>query len=170
MKTSKLLFSFLLFFIAGCFTAASAQDSADQDFDSFLKKFTSSAEFQYYRVSFALETRIVLTREDGTEQEMPFTMAEWPLLTADELKEFRKEEPDGIIFGRFTVKKTDHVEYESGLEESELDLSIVFDRVDGKWYVTDCYNGWYGSVSPEDIEAVVYDVQQKNQEFEKKHP
>lgn len=170
MKTSKFILSLLLFVLAGCLTPATAQDGGDKDFDSFLKKFTTSAEFQYSRIRFPLETPIVLSGGDGPEQELPFTMAEWPLLGTDDLKEFRKEDQDGIYFGRFTVKNPDHVEYESGLEESELDLSIVFDRVDGKWYVTDCYNGWYASVTPDDIEPAVYEVQQKNQEFEKKHP
>ena len=170
MKTIKLFLSLFIFFMAGCLTAAMAQDSADKDFDSFLKKFTSSAEFQYSRVRFPLESPILLVNQDGTEQEVPFTMDEWPLLSATDLKERKQETQDGIYFGQFTVKKPDHIEFESGLEESELDLSIVFDLVDGKWYVTDCFNGWYGSVSPEDLDSTVYEVQQKNREFEKKHP
>ena len=169
MEKNKFLSLFILL-ISGCFMMANAQDEADKDFDSFLKKFTSSAEFQYSRVRFPLETPIFLLNEDGTEQEMPFTMNEWPLLSEEDMKERRLNTQDGVYFARFNVKEKNHVEFEAGLEESELDLNVVFDLVDGKWYVIDCFSGWYGSATPNDIDAIVYEVQQKNQDFEKKRP
>ena len=34
---------------------------------------------------------------------------------------------------------------EAGYEESEIDLRVEFEQAaDGKWYVVDCYTGWYG--------------------------
>lgn len=170
MKTDKLFLSLFLFLVVGYFTPTFAQEPADKDFDSFLKKFTTSAEFQYSRVRFPLTTPIFLVNDDGSEQEMPFTMDEWPLLSAEDLKARKQQTQDGVYFGHFTVKDADHVEFEAGLEESELDLSISFDLVDGKWYVTDCFSGWYGSVSPQDFDSTVYEVQQKNREFEQKNP
>ena len=60
------------------------------------------------------------------------------------------------------------VEFEAGLEESELDLSVIFDLIDGKWYVTDCFHGIYGGIPVDDFDATVYEVQQKNEQFIKK--
>lgn len=171
MKKSGLSVVFFLFSVLGCCSLAAAQDQPDADFDSFLKKFTSSAEFQCSRVKFPLATPIFVIDENENEKEMPFTEAEWPLLTAKELEVCKINTTDGVYFGRFAVKDKDHVEFEAGLEESELDLSITFDLIDGKWYVTDCYNGLaYGSVSASEFDATVYEVQQKNEEFIKKHP
>lgn len=146
------------------------QNEADKDFNTFLKQFVSSAEFQYSRVRFPLETPIILVGADGTEHEIPFTMEEWPLLGKDDLKVFKKKTPEGILFGNFSIQDKDHVEYEAGLEESELDLNVVFDLVDGKWYVTDCFNSCYATATPEDIDGIIYEVQQANRKFMEKYP
>lgn len=167
-KSVFAIFLFLLLVIN--FPAVLAQDEPDVSFDAFLKKFTSSAEFQYSRVRFPVATPIFLIKTNGDEVEVPFTQEEWSLLGENDLKEFRQETQDGVYFSRFAVKDKDHVEFEAGLEESELDLSIVFDLVDGKWYVTDCFNGIYGAVPVDDFDATVYEVQQKNEQFIKKHP
>ena len=38
-----------------------------------------------------------------------------------------------------------HKVFEAGYEESEIDLRVEFElSSDGKWYVVDCYTGWYG--------------------------
>lgn len=170
MKKSLFAISLLLVLQMVSLTKVVAQDAPDASFDSFLKKFTSSAEFQYSRVKFPVATPIFLLTADGNEQETPFTQEEWPLLEAKDLKEYKLNTQDGVSFGRFAVKDRDHVEFEAGLEESELDMSVIFDLIDGKWYVTDCFNGVYGSVSVEDFDATVYEVQQKNEAFIKKRP
>ncbi|MEG1546569.1 MAG: DUF4348 domain-containing protein [Bacteroidaceae bacterium] len=169
-RSLSLSLCLLLMMMFGSFSSVLAQDVPDTDFDSFLKKFTSGAEFQYSRVKFPIATPIFLIKANGDEQEAPFTMEEWPLLEAKDVRVFKQSTQDGVMFGRFTVKDKDHVEYEAGLEESELDLSITFDLIDGKWYVTDCFNGIYGSVSTEEFDAVVYEIQQKNADYQKKHP
>ena len=156
--------------LAGNIFMLLSQNQADKDFDSFLEQFVSSAEFQYSRVRFPLETPIILVGEDGVEQEFPFTMEEWPLLTAEDLKIFKKVTPEGTFFGSFSPKNKDHIEYESGLEESELDLSVIFDLVDGKWYVTDCFNSCYANATPDNIDGIIYEVQQTNREFMEKYP
>ena len=144
MKKSLFALSLFLLMQAVNLSAVMAQDEPDASFDAFLKKFTSSAEFQYSRVKFPVATPIFLITANGDEQEVPFTQEEWPLLGDKELKEFRQETQDGVYFRHFTVRDKDHVEFEAGLEESELDLSVIFDLIDGKWYVTDCFNGIYG--------------------------
>lgn len=170
MKRSLFAVSLVLFLQVINLTGAFAQDAPDASFNAFLGKFTSSAEFQYSRVKFPIATPLFLMTADGNEQEVPFGQEEWPLLEAKDLKECKINTQDGVFFGRFTVKENDHVEFESGLEESELDLNVIFDLIDGKWYVTDCFNGVYGSVPVEDYDATVYEVQQKNEAFIKKHP
>ena len=48
--------------------------AAEEDFKTFLQKFTSSASFQYSRVKFPLKSPITLLKDDGeTEQTFPFT-------------------------------------------------------------------------------------------------
>lgn len=170
MKKSLFALSLFLLMQAVNLSAVMAQDEPDASFDAFLKKFTSSAEFQYSRVKFPVATPIFLITANGDEQEVPFTQEEWPLLGDKELKEFRQETQDGVYFRHFTVRDKDHVEFEAGLEESELDLSVIFDLIDGKWYVTDCFNGIYGGIPVDDFDATVYEVQQKNEQFIKTHP
>lgn len=171
MKKSRLAVIFFLFAVLGYCSLATAQEQPDASFDSFLKKFTSSAEFQLSRIKFPLATPIFLIDENENEKEVPFTEAEWPLLTAKDFEVSKISTTDGVYFGRFAVKEKDHVEYEAGLEESELDLNVIFDLIDGKWYVTDCYNGIvYGAVPVGEFDATVYEVQQKNEKFMKKHP
>ena len=170
MKKSLFAISVFLFMQVVNLAAVMAQNEPDASFDAFLKKFTTSAEFQLARVKFPVTTPIFLVDDNGNEQEVPFTQEEWPLLGEKELKEFEQNTQDVIYFGRFAVKEENHVEFESGLEESELDLSLIFDLVDGKWYVTDCFNGIYGAVPAADFDATVYEVQQKNEQFLKKHP
>ena len=51
-----------------------AAETAEETFQSFLKKFTSSASFQYTRVKFPLKTPITLMTDDGnSEKTFPFT-------------------------------------------------------------------------------------------------
>ena len=60
-----------------------ATETAEETFQSFLKKFTSSASFQYTRVKFPLKTPITLMTDDGnSEKTFPFTQEKWPLLDA----------------------------------------------------------------------------------------
>lgn len=170
MKKSLLALFLTFSMLTGIFTNACAQDEVDKDFESFLEKFTSSTEFQYSRIKFPITTPIVLLGDNGEELEVPFTADEWPLLEAKDFIEGRHESDEGILFGRYTKKEDDQVVFETGLEESELDLIITFDKVDGKWYVTDCYNGWYGSLYASDFDATVYEVQQRNTDFAEKNP
>lgn len=129
-----------------------AAETAEETFQSFLKKFTSSASFQYTRVKFPLKTPITLMTDDGnSEKTFPFTQEKWPLLDAETLKEERiTQEEGGIYVSKFTVNEPTHKEFEAGYEESEVDLRVIFDLIDGKWYVTDCYTGWYGYDLPID--------------------
>ncbi len=170
MKKSLFAVSLFLLFQVVNLSSVAAQQEPDAGFDAFLKKFTSSAGFQLSRVKFPVATPIFLVDENGNEQEVPFTEEAWALLGEEDVKEFRRDTQDGVYFGRFAVKDKDHVEFEAGLEESELDLSITFDLIDGQWYVTDCFNGIYGGVPIADFDATVYEVQQKNEQFAEQHP
>lgn len=147
-----------------------AQNEPDKDFESFLTQFTSSAEFQFSRIKFPLNSPIILLDVDGNEQETPFSADLWPLLEVKDFTIGKYETEDGLFFGRYAIKEKEQVVFEAGMEESELDLIIHFDLVDGKWYVTDCYTGWYGSLPIEDFDPVVYEVQQRNAEFAKNNP
>ncbi len=157
----------------GIFLVMVAAETAEETFQSFLKKFTSSASFQYTRVKFPLKTPITLMTDDGnSEKTFPFTQEKWPLLDAETLKEERiTQEEGGIYVSKFTVNEPTHKEFEAGYEESEVDLRVIFDLIDGKWYVTDCYTGWYGYDLPiDDLNETVKQVKEENDTFKELHP
>lgn len=144
-----------------------------EDFKKFLNKFTSSASFQYSRIKFPLKSPISLSAgDDENEKTFPFTKKEWPLLDDETFEEDRSEvENEGVFVSKFTVMKPTHVEFESGYEESELDLRVSFDLIDGKWYLTDCYNSWYNfEVLATELSKVIKEVQAENRKFIKLHP
>ena len=145
----------------------------EEDFNGFLKKFTTSAAFQYSRIKFPLKTDIVLSIGDGeNEKSFPFTKKEWPLLDDETFVEERNEvEGEGVYISKFTIKEPAHVEFESGYEESELDLRVSFDLINGKWFLTDCYTGWYNfNVLASELNKTVLEVQVENKDFIKQHP
>ena len=153
--------------------SAATAETADEPFQTFLKKFTSSASFQYTRVKFPLKTPITLMTDDGnSEKTFPFTQEKWPLLDGETLKEERiTQEEGGIYVSKFTVNEPTHKEFEAGYEESEVDLRVIFDLIDDKWYVTDCYTGWYGYDLPiDDLNETVKQVKEENQTFKELHP
>lgn len=145
----------------------------EEDFKAFLQKFTSSASFQYSRVKFPLKSPITLLKDDGeTEQTFPFTREKWALLDEETLKEGRTtEEEGGTYISHFTVNEPVHKEFEAGYDESEPSLRVVFDLIDGKWYVTDCYNDWYNFDLPiSELEETIQTVQEENKAFEELYP
>ena len=150
-----------------------AAETAEETFQSFLKKFTSSASFQYTRVKFPLKTPITLMTDDGnSEKTFPFTQEKWPLLDAETLKEERiTQEEGGIYVSKFTVNEPTHKEFEAGYEESEASLRVVFELIAGKWYVTDCYSDWYNLDLPvSELNETIRSVQEENKAFQKANP
>lgn len=146
---------------------------AEEDFKTFLRSFTSSASFQYSRIKFPLKTPIALLQADGeTEQTFPFTRDKWPLLDEEVLKEGRvTEEEGGVYVSRFTVDEPVRKEFEAGYDESEPSLRIVFERIDGEWYVTDCYNDWYNFDLPiDELDETIRTIGEENKAFEERHP
>lgn len=147
--------------------------AADEGFNTFLRKFTTSASFQYSRVTFPLKSPIVLLKDDGeTEQSFPFTRDKWALLDEETLKEGRiTEEGGGTYISRFSINKPTYKEFDAGYEESEPSLRVVFELKGGKWYVTDCYNDWYNIDLPiDELEETVRTVQEENKAFEERYP
>lgn len=152
---------------------ANPAESTGESFSSFLEKFTTSAAFQKTRIKFPLKTPITLMTDDGnSEKTFPFTKEKWPLLDAETLKEERiTQEEGGIYVSKFTLNEPTTKEFEAGYEESEIDLRVVFELIDGKWYVTDCYTGWYGFDLPiGDLKQTILQVQEENKAFEEIHP
>lgn len=150
-----------------------ASQPADDDFPSFLEKFTSSAAFQYTRIKFPLKTPITLMSDDGeSEKAFPFTREKWPLLDGETLREERiTQEEGGVYVSRFTVNDPTRKEFEAGYEESEVDLRVEFELIDGKWFVTDCYTGWYAYDLPiSELKQTIEQVQEENKAFEEVHP
>ncbi|MDO4162900.1 MAG: DUF4348 domain-containing protein [Bacteroides sp.] len=147
--------------------------SAEEDFKTFLHKFTTSASFQYSRIKFPLQSPITLLKDDGeTEQTFPFTREKWPLLDEETLREGRiTEEEGGIYVSRFVVDEPAHKEFEAGYDESEPSLRVVFDLLDGHWYVTDCYNDWFNFDLPiGELEETLSTIAEENKAFEDLHP
>lgn len=157
---------------AGVERESSAQ--AEEDFNSFLNKFTSSAAFQYTRIKFPLKTPITLLTDDGnTEKTFPFTKEKWPLIDGETMKEERiTQDEGGIYVSKFTLNEPKHKTFEAGYEESEIDLRVEFElQPDGKWYVVDCYTGWYGYDLPiGELKQTVLNVQEENVAFKELHP
>ena len=145
-----------------------------EDFKSFLDKFTSSAAFQYTRIKFPLKTPITLLADDGeTEKTFPFTKEKWPLLDSETMKEERiTQEEGGIYVSKFTLNEPKHKIFEAGYEESEVDLRVEFElQADGKWYVVDCYTGWYGYDLPiGELKQTIQNVKEENAAFKEIHP
>ncbi len=176
--TRSLILSLLL--IAGFVNSALAGINSHpcvaeqpEDFGEFIEKFTTSASFQYSRIKFPLKTPIILVAEDGeTEKTFEFTREKWPLLSEEVVKEERLlDEHGGIYVSAFVVDEPDHKEFEAGYEESELDLRLVFDRIEGKWYLTDCYTGWYGfDLVDMDLPEAIKEIQEANAAFVEEYP
>lgn len=185
MKAPKFLLSFLFFGLAIGISVSSfgktfmpaygienVEQSADKDFQSFLGKFTTSAVFQYSRIKFPLETPIILLTDNGDEKTFPFTKEKWPLLDSESFKIERVAQEDGSVYvAKFVVDEAAHKEYEAGYEESELDLRVVFNLIDGKWYVTDCYNSWYNyDLAISELKETIRQVQEENNVFKSQYP
>ena len=103
-------FVFCLFAVLMLTTTNGHAAATNEDFQTFLKKFTSSASFQYSRIKFPLKTPIALLEEDGeTEKTFPFTRDKWALLGEDAFKEERiTDEEGGVYVSRFTVNNPKH--------------------------------------------------------------
>jgi len=154
-------------------TVLNSHAAAQEEFQGFLKKFTSSASFQFSRIKFPLKSPITLLEDDGeTEKTFSFTKDKWPLLDEESLKEGRTtEEEGGVYISRFTVNQPAHKEFEAGYDESEISLRVVFDLMGGKWYVTDCYTDWYNFDVPiGELNETIRSVQEENKTFEQTHP
>lgn len=176
------LFAFILLasvLLISCANHSKAKDGnlsvvpEAEDFNSFLEKFTSSAAFQYTRIKFPLKTPITLMTDDGnSEQSFPFTEDKWPLLDRETLKEERiTQEEGGVYVSKFTLDEPYHKIFEAGYEESEIDLRVEFECIDGKWYVSDCYTGWYGFDLPiSDLKETILQIQEDNKAFREMHP
>ena len=176
MRTITLLFIALLFMpVYGHVTdGQDAVSSSEEDFRTFVEKFTSSAAFQYSRVKFPLKTPITLLTDDGeTEKTFPFTREKWPLLNSETLKEERFTQEEGAVYvSKYVVDEARHKIFEAGYEESEVDLRVEFEmQKDGKWYVVDCYTGWYGyDLRISELKQAISDVQEENEMFKELHP
>jgi hypothetical protein len=185
MKTKKAALSFLFFALSAgvsvfpygkthLFTdeAKAIEQSTGEDFKSFLHKFTTSAAFQYSRIQFPLETPITLVTDNGDEKTYPFTKERWPLLNVENFRiERTAQEEGGVYLAHYVIDEAGHKEYEAGYVESELDLRVVFKRINGKWFVTDCYNAWYSFDLPvEEFADTVQQVQEENKSFKEEHP
>ena len=171
MKAIHLVFC--LFAVLMLTTTNGHAAATNEDFQAFLKKFTSSASFQYSRIKFPLKTPIALLEEDGeTEKTFPFTRDKWALLGEDAFKEERiTDEEGGVYVSRFTVNNPKQKEFEAGYDESEASLRVVFELIDGKWYVTDCYTDWYNFDLPiSELPETITTIEEENKAFEEMHP
>ena len=112
--------------------------------------------------------------DDGeTEKTFPFTEEKWPLLDSETMKEERiTQEEGGIYVSKFTLNEPKHKIFEAGYEESEVDLRVEFElQADGKWYVVDCYTGWYGYDLPiGELKQTIQNVKEENAAFKEIHP
>lgn len=82
------------------------------------------------------------------------------------------QEEGGIYVSKFTLNEPKHKIFEAGYEESEVDLRVEFElQSDGKWYVVDCYTGWYGYDLPiGELKQTIQNVKEENAAFKEIHP
>ena len=124
-----------------------------------------------YDTSFGSDYSAMLDGE--TEKTFPFTKEKWPLLDSETMKEERiTQEEGGIYVSKFTLNEPKHKIFEAGYEESEVDLRVEFElQADGKWYVVDCYTGWYGYDLPiGELKQTIQNVKEENTTFKEIHP
>ena len=124
-----------------------------------------------YDTSFGSDYSAMLDGE--TEKTFPFTEEKWPLLDSETMKEERiTQEEGGIYVSKFTLNEPKHKIFEAGYEESEVDLRVEFElQADGKWYVVDCYTGWYGYDLPiGELKQTIQNVKEENAAFKELHP
>ena len=124
-----------------------------------------------YDTSFGSDYSAMLDGE--TEKTFPFTEEKWPLLDSETMKEERiTQEEGGIYVSKFTLNEPKHKIFEAGYEESEVDLRVEFElQADGKWYVVDCYTGWYGYDLPiGELKQTIQNVKEENTTFKEIHP
>ena len=160
MRAKKFVYCLLMIVLFAGIPTGKAVAQSGEDFKPFLDKFTSSAAFQYTRIKFQLKTPITL-------------LAEWPLLDSETMKEERiAQEEGGIYVSKFTLNEPDRKVFEAGYEESEVDLRVEFQLLpDGKWYVVDCYTGWYGYDLPiAELKQTIQQVKEENAAFKEIHP
>jgi hypothetical protein len=165
----SLLFTYLLL-LAGA-ASLTAQENTEK-FEDFLSKFTTNASFQYERIRFPLESSLLLSDADGEEKVVPFVRRMWPLLDGEALRTYREtmEDEGGIYVAHYVLNESEHKEFEAGFEDGSLDLRVVFKCIDGKWYVTDAFSGWYApDTSAADLEGIIRQVQDENNVFIEQH-
>ena len=175
MKTIHLLFTFVLTALLFCpnTSAGTIPPQGDKGFASFIEHFTQSAAFQYSRIKFPLKTPITLMADDGkSEKTFSFTRDKWPLISAELLKEKNETSAEGATYiAKYITDSPTHKVFQAGYEDSEIDLKIVFDLVNDRWYVTDCCTAWYNfELSMAEFREAVRHVQQENAAFIKVHP
>lgn len=182
MKLRKYIVLSLLITFSGGYIQAANSDTADgkekvvsaeqENFNEFLEKFTSSAAFQYSRVKFPLKSPIVLFNDETEdEREIDFSHEKWPLLGPEIFKEERITlEEGGTYISGYVVNDAEYKEFEAGYEESEIDLRITFELIEGEWYVTDCYTSWYADLPESELEQTVLLVQEDNKPFLESYP
>ncbi len=144
-----------------------------EDFPAFLEKFTSSAAYQYTRIKFPLKTPITLMTDDGnSEKNFSFHPEKWPLLDSEVLKEERiSQEEGGVYVSNIRLMNLLTNVFEAGYEESEIDLRVEFELIEGKWYVTDWLYRWYGFDLPiGELKETILQVQEDNKAFKELHP
>lgn len=137
----------------------------NEDFNTFIKHFVTSAEFQYSRVKFPLKSPIVIV-SDSLQKEIlvPFTKDKWPLIDSTVIVEDRVEELEGGVFvSEYIVNEPDKKVFRAGYEESEFELYLVFNLIDQKWYVVDCYTAWFAFLSSlEELNEVLKELRSEN--------
>lgn len=175
MKTKRLLHTCMVTLLIVCTPVygRTLVGQADHDFQTFLNHFTNSAAFQYSRIKFPLKTPIKLMSEDGSaEKTFPFTKEKWPLLTKEMLTVTRTtQEGGGTYIAKYTEDTFNHKIFEAGNEDSEIDLHVVFDLINGEWFVTDCFCGYYSyDMSPLELREAIQYVKKENQTFINAHP
>lgn len=171
--TAKRFICLLFLLPVAALASLSYAQQKPEAFEEFLSKFTTSASFQYARVSFPLESPILLLNEKEVEKSFPFTKEKWVLLDSELLKVNKVfvEEDENTFVSRYVLDEPARKEFEAGFEDSELDLRLVFELRNGKWFVTDCYNSWYGFDLPaEELPEVVKAVQEENKSFIELYP
>jgi hypothetical protein len=96
----------------------------NEDFDLFFKNFNENAKFQFNRIAFPLQNRLVA--DDAADNVKVITKSEWEYTNFNEIKK--------IIINKTTVNQK--VEVLFSIEDTGVHVTYYFEKKKGLWFLT----------------------------------
>lgn len=125
----------------------------NDDFSNFIDRFCTDKEFQLSRIKFPVSyIRKTITDESEIDSEtyydnmegayiklVPVDRSDWKILDRDALTPFY--DADKYYQAKWEKLSRAQVSFISGWVDSEVDSCITFEKIKGKWFLTNYYGG-----------------------------